>query len=109
MAESEVITERPSSADSASTTSICRPCNSVTSARAARPSAVALPSSSSTMRARREMRLTLRVIIGRSPLLLARLSAARQGAGVTQPKKLREPSSSPPKYLLYSVSNSADE
>ena len=50
----------PSSADIASTTSMWRPCSSWTSARAARPSAVAAPSSSSTTSARMLRRLMLR-------------------------------------------------
>src|SRR5262245_17390169 len=63
MAESETITERPSSADAASTTSMARPCSSSTSARTARPSAVGAESSSSTTTARRLIRLMLRWII----------------------------------------------
>src|SRR5262245_41179759 len=64
------MTDMPSSADVASTTSTPRSFSSSTSVRAARPSAVAVPSSSSTTSALRLIRLILRWIIR---LLLARL------------------------------------
>ena len=59
-----------SSADSAVTTSTARPCSSSASARAARPSAVGLASSSSTTSARGFSRLMLRWIMS-LPRLLA--------------------------------------
>ena len=63
IAESDTMTEVPSSADAASTTSMARPCSSSASARAARPSAVGLASSSSTTSARGFSRLMLRWIM----------------------------------------------
>src|SRR3954466_2550246 len=82
IAESETMTECPSSAEVALPTPTPRPWSSWTQAPAARPSAVAAPSSSSTISARRLMRFVLRVIIVGSPVSLGKRAHAEEREGV---------------------------